>query len=361
MSIWSKVLLGLIFVVSLGMFYLAVSTLAANRAWREAAKSYDAPLERARKEAAQIEEGNDSATPPVPSPSQLDVKLHDLMVGRGKVWRGCVRRNADANLQLLVEVPVPDPHLINDKMVLYVFEEGEGGHYLGEYKVTGLAEKQVTLAPTMIPPIPKLLDQLRGRIAASAVQWSLYEKLPTDRHDVFRGYNQAQLAQAMPGVPPQVLEEFLRDGSDTQAGDAPERVIKGKYERMLRDYGVHFHELSGEIAQLRDQIAAAKTDKAIAEKLRADTEKETEARQTLIDKTLKTELAEVKQELGVITAHRDHLTEKFEAVIKLVKQTLAQNKRLLERWREIQISTAKRLNEVIEGELSGQTPSYTGE
>jgi hypothetical protein len=361
MSIWSKVLLGLILVASAALFYLATSTLAANRAWREAAKSYDAPLDRARKEAAQIEEGNDSATPPVPSLSQLDVKLHDLMVGRGKVWRGCVAKS-EQNLQILVEVPVPDPHLINDKMVLYVFEEGEGGHYLGEYKVVGLgADKQVQLAPTLVPPIPQLLNQLSGRIRGTKVTWSLYEKLPTDRHDVFRGFNQEQLAQAMPGVPPETLAEFLRDGSDTQAGDPPDRVVKGKYERLLRDYGVHFHQLNGQIAQLRDQIAAARTDKAIAEKLQADTEKEIQTRQTVIDKTLKTELAEAKEELAVITAHRDHLQEKFDEVVKNVKETLAQNRRLLEQWTKKQVDSAKRLNEVIERELSDRTPSYTGE
>src|SRR5579863_10448448 len=104
MSIWSKVLAGLIIIGAAVLFYFAMCTLAANRAWREAAKSYEAPLERLDKEAKQYEEGNESATPPVPSLSQLDVKLHDLMAGRGKVWRGCVVRKFDPpTLQLAVE------------------------------------------------------------------------------------------------------------------------------------------------------------------------------------------------------------------------------------------------------------------
>lgn len=362
MSIWSKVLAGLIVVGAGVLFYFATYTLAANRAWREAAKSYDAPLERTLKEAAQVEEGNESATPPVPSMRQLDVKLHDLMVGRGKVWRGCVVKNfSKETLQLVVEVPFPDPHLINDKMVLYLFEEGDAGRYIGEYKVTALAEKQVNLAPTMVPPVPKLFKQQLDRIAGTKVAWSLYEKLPTDRHDVFRGYSQDQLAQAMPGAPPEALQEFLRDGSDAQAGDAPERTIKGKYERQLRDYGVYFHELNGQVAHLRDQIAAARTDKEFAEKLRADTEKEVQGRQTYIDQTLKTELAEAKGEQTVISEHRDNLKQKLDAVVEKVKQTLAQNKQLLKQWTEMQVGSAKRLNELIERDESAPTASYTGE
>jgi hypothetical protein len=362
MNVWSKVLAGLILVLSPVLFYFAMRTLASNRAWREAAKSYDAPLERLRKEADQIEEGNESATPPLPALSQLDVKLHDLMVGRGKVWRGCTVKTADQKtLQLLLEVPFPDPHLINDKMVLYLFEEGEQGHYMGEYKVSGFAEKQVQLTPTMVPPTPQLLQQQAQRIQATRVPWSIYEKLPTDRHDVFKGYDQAQLAQAMPGVPPAGLEEFLRDGNDAQAADPPERVVKGKYERQLRDYGVYFHELNGQIAQLRDDIAAAKTDKAIAEKLQGDTEKEVQVRQSYIDQTLKPDLAETKEELAVVSAHRDNLKQNLAAVVKKLKQTLAQNKRLLEQWTDLQLGTARRLNELIERDTSASTAPYTGE
>lgn len=362
MSVWSKVILGFILVGSLVMFYFALRTLASNRAWREAAKSYDAPLERLRKEIAQYEEGNETATPPQPGLGQLDVKLHDLMVGRGKVWRQCAPKGFDPkNLQLLIEVTSPDPHQIHDKMVLYLFEEGDAGQYIGEYKVIGLAEKQVNLAPTMTPPIPKMLTDLQTRITGTKVHWSLYEKLPTDRHDVLRGFDQAQLAQLMPNVPPAVLQEYLRDGTDKQAGDPDERIVNGKYERELRDYEVFVHDLYGQIAELRDQIAAATTDKLIAEKLKTDTEGEVQVRQALIDKTLKPELEKTKTELALITDHRDGLQAKLQSVSKAVEATESENKRLLKQWTAFQTGAAKRLNELIERETSGQSPSYTGE
>jgi hypothetical protein len=375
MSIWSKVLVGFIFVASVAFFYFATRTLASHRAWQEAARSYDLPLEKAQKEIAQLQEGNSAATPPVLSISQLDVKLHDLLVGRGKVWRGCAVKTFDQNtLQLVVEVPFPDPHQIQDKMVLYLFEESEPGHYMGEYKVAGIAEKAVELAPTMKPPTPALLKLQQDRVRGTKVPWSIYEKLPTDQHEVFRGYDQAQLAQMMPGVPPETLQEFLRDGSDAQKGvDPDDRVFDGKYERLLRDYEVYFHEIHGQLASVRDQIAAAKTDKAIADKLQADTEKEVAARQSLIDMTLKPDLAEVQGELAIVTTHRDALAEKLDGkkdesgksltkgVHQQIEEALAENKRLLAQWTSLQVGAAKRLDELIDRETTGPATSYTGE
>lgn len=375
MSIWSRVLVGLIMLTSLVFLYLATKTLAAHRNWQMAVATYDKPLEAAQKEITRITEGDLAANPPVPSISDLEVKLHGLMTGRGKTWRGCILRKDKLNpatLEFVVEVPFPDPHQIQDKMVLYLFEDREPGFFIGEYKVTGLAEKSVSLAPTVLPPTKKLLDGLRARIQGTQVTWSLYETVPTDRHDVFRGYDQNQLSQLMPGVPPQVLQEYLRDGSNAQPGDPPDRVINGKYERQLRDYVTYYHEVNRQIAILRDQIAAAKTDEAIAKKLQADAEAEVASRTELIEKTLKPELAEAQGERDVITAHRDALLAKLEGkkdaegklvekgVNQQIEDALAENKRLLAEWTRLQFGAAKRLEELIERDTAA-AGSYTGE
>lgn len=372
MSIWSRVLVGLIMLTSLVFLYLATKTLAAHRNWQLAVQSYDKPLEKAENDITRLTEGDKTATPPVPSISDLEVKLHGLMTGRGKIWRGCTLRKDKFNpatLEFVMDVPFPDPHQIQDKMVLYLFEEREPGFFIGEYKVTGLAEKSVSLAPTVLPPTKKMLDAQRARIQGTQVTWSLYETLPTDRHDVFRGYDQAQLSQMMPGVPPEVLQEYLRDGTDAPPGD---RVIKGKYERQLRDYVVYYHELNRQIAMLRDQIAAAKTDEAIAKKLQADAEKEVASQTDLIEKTLKPELAEAQAERDVITAHRDALLAKLEGkkdadgnliekgVNQQVEEALEENKRLLAEWMRLQIDAARRLEELIERDTAAPA-SYTGE
>lgn len=362
MSIWSKVLVGLILVSALAFFYLATRTFASHRAWQTAVATYPAALEKEYKQIKKIEEGDDSTTPPTPSIRELEVKLHDLLTGRGKVWRDCIMQKFDQqSLKLAAEVPFPDPHQIQDKMVLYLFEEADGGHYMGEFKVTQVADKLVELAPTMPPPTPNLLKTFVDRVKGTKSHWSMYEKLPTDRHDVFRGYDQNQLAQLMPGVPPQVLQEYLRDGSDAQPNDPPERVVDKKYERLLRDYGEYFHSLNDEVASLRDQIAAATTDKQIADKLQADTEKEVQARQTIIDKTLKPELERSNKEKGVILAHRDALQARLGDVTKKVDATLAENRRLLAQWVAMQTSAADRLNEIIARDTAGAAAPYTGE
>lgn len=362
MSIWSKVLVGLILVSVLAFYYLAIRTLASHRAWQEAVTTYPPKLDEAYKAIKKVEEGDDSTTPPTPSIRELEVKLHDLLTGRGKVWRGCTIQKFDpATLQLAAEVPFPEPHQIPDKSMLYLFEEADGGHYMGEFKVTGVAEKAVSLAPTMPPPTANLLKTFNDRVKGTRSMWSSYEKLPTDRHDVFRGFDQNQLSQLMPGVPPEVLQEYLRDGTDAQPNDPPERVVDKKYERLLRDYGEYFHSLNDEIASLRDQNAAAETDKQIAEKLQADAEKEVQSRQTLIDKTLKPELDRSKQEVAVITAHRDALQTRLAEVNKKIDTTLAENRRVLAQWVAMQTSAADRLNEVIERDTAGAAAPYTGE
>ena len=363
MSIWSKVLIGLIFVATLGFYYMAVRTLASHRAWQEAVATYPPKLEVEYKTIKKVEEGDDTTTPPTLSIRELEVKLHDLLTGRGKVWRGCVIQKADPqSLQLAVEVPFPDPHQIKEKTILYLFDEADNGQYLGEFKVNAVADKAVQLEPTMKPPTANVLKSFMDRLNRGAKStWSMYEKLPTDRHDVFRGFDQNQLAQLMPGVPPDVLQEYLRDGSDAQPNDPPERVVDKKYERLLRDYGEYFHSLNDQLASLRDQISAATTDKQIADKLQADAEKEVQARQAIIDKTLKPELERSKQELAEITAHRDALQARLDDVTKKVDATLADNRRLLAQWVAMQTSAADRLNEVIERETAGAAAPYTGE
>jgi hypothetical protein len=373
MSIWSKVLAVFIILASIAFLFLGAKTLGAHRSWQTEADKYPPLIEKAEQDIALVKDGNPSATPPVPSILDLQVKEHGLMTGRGKAWRTCTVKKLDpATLGLSIEVPFPEPHQIQDKMVIYLFEESGPGNFMGEFKVTAIAEKMVVLAPTTMPPTPKMLEQLKARIGGTKVTWSLYETLPTDRHDVFRGYDQAQLAQMMPGVPPQVLQEYLRDGTDAQPNDPPDRVFNKKYERELRDYVEYYHELNRQISSLRDQIAAAKTDEAIAKKLQADAEKEVEARITLIEKTLKPELAEAQGELALITAHRDELQSKLDGkkdengtliekgVNQQIEDALAENKRLLAEWTRLQFAAAKRLNELIDRDTAAAAP-YTGE
>lgn len=358
MSILSRVLVGFILVASIGFFILAAYNLKARTAWEQEIQRIENQLPPLAKQIEALINGDESATPPQPGIRKLEIQMHDLMASRGKVWRGCTVQKIDAN-EVLVEVPFPDPHQIQDKMVLYAFEEGDQGGYIAEFKVAGIADKKVSLQPTMSFQFPWQLK----RINQSRVPWSLYEKMPGDRHDVFVGLNQAQLAALMPGrppdirpVPPEVLQEYVRDGTPAEPNDPPERVVNGKYERVLNDYEVYFHWAHAQVASLNDQIAAATTDLALAEKLRDDAQQEVAGRQKTIDETLKPELTEVQGELTTISEHLAALQQKLAQVEAEIQATQAENKRLAAQWTNWQLEAAKRLNELIERDQARVSP-----
>lgn len=358
MSILSRVLVGFILLASIAFFVLAAYNLKARTAWEQEIQRIEAKLPPLTKQIDVLLNGDPNATPPQPGIRDLEVSMHDLMASRGKVWRGCAVKTKGNN-EVLVEVPLPDPHQIQDKMVLYAFEEGAPGGYIAEFKVAGIADKNVSLQPTMSFQFPWQLK----RINQSQGPWSLYEKMPGDRHDVFQGLNQQQLAAVMPGrppdirpVPPEVLEEYVRDGTPAQPNDPPDRVMNGKYERILNDYEVYFHWVHAQIASLNDQIAAATVDRALAEKLRDDAQQEVADRQKTIDETLKPELAEVQGELATISEHLASLQKKLGEVQADVEATLAENKRLAAQWTAWQLGAAERLNDLIERDQARASP-----
>lgn len=346
MSLFSKILVGFVFVATLPFLVLAAYTLKAHVAWEEVAASYDKPLATLADREKLATEGNDAATPPTPAISDLQVRLHRVMVGRGRVWRGCTPSpQIGAQNEVVVEVPAPDPHQIEDKAILHIIEEGPTGTYLGEFKVVGLADKQISLAPTMT-----LFEVQANALKASRTTWSLYERLPTDRHDIYEGLDQAQLAAMLPGLSPEDLDEFVRDNTPAKPSDAPDRVVDGKYQRPLIDYDVFFHDMHAQIARIKDEVAAATTDLALAKTFQEDTDREVKARQEYIDKVLKPELEESRQELATITAHRDALATGLEDAQASVEALLAENKRLAARWTAWQLGAARRLNELIDSE-----------
>lgn len=363
MSIWSKVLAGCIVFASLFLFYFSTKMLVAEKNWQEAAKSYDKPLETAEKSARLALEGDRTATPPVPGIPDLEVKQHDMLVDRGRVWN-CIAQKGDPNTgACAVAVEQPDPHRIQDKSIVYLFEDNPANrgdttnlHYLGEFKVAAIAEKLISLEPTM-----KLSERQRKNIVGSKAPWLIYERMPVDRNDVFAGFDQQQLSALMPGVPAEVINEYLRDGKESQPDDPEARVMNGKFERALRDYVVFFHDLHAEIASYQDMIAAATTDLAITQKTLADTNKQVELRQQQIDKELKPELKEVSDERDLVLAQVDVMAKKLAEVRAENDETIAENRRLLAEWTKVQFAAAERLNELIDGAKNGRKDTYDSE
>lgn len=344
MNIYGKVLIGVILVAGLGMFYLATRNLKAHQEQMSRAQQIQQQLESVQAENEILREGGSLAGQDIPGIRKLRVGLNGLLVDRGRVWSGAQRDQVDPQTGSVgVTVPKADPNsplTVQDKMVLYLFEDIQGGVYLGEFKVEGVADAQVQLTPTM-----SLSPRQVQRIVGSQATWSLYERMPADRHTLFAGMDQAALANWMPNVPPAVLEQYVRDGQEARPDDPPDRVEDGKYVRPLHDYAVGFRELHRHISELNDEIEAAKIDMAFAEATRDNTTRQIELRQAEIDQKLQPELAEVHAERDMIKAHHEALVARLAAVEAEIDQRLADTKKLAEEWTAMQLDAARQIDE----------------
>jgi len=94
------------------------------------------------------------------------------------------------------------------------------GAFLGRFLVTEATPQRLTIE-SADPPTP---TQARLRQAPN-LNWVLFEKLPTDSHEIFAGVEENQLGQMMPpqwfaqrGLPPaihnQIISEYQRDGKE---------------------------------------------------------------------------------------------------------------------------------------------------
>ena len=181
--------------------------------------------------------------------------LYRVLPGRGAVWEDCVPLTIrpDGQVTLTTERPTG----ITDKKLLYIVEEADvrkGGRYLGEFKVTGVAEKKIALEPTR-----KLDKDELARLAQSKGPWRMYETMPVDKHETFEGLNKEQLAALLPASS---LAEYEKDGKPAAPSDNPHRVDANKnYSRMLRDYEAIYRDYRLRQARFADPREAAQRDR----------------------------------------------------------------------------------------------------
>ncbi|MBN1910010.1 MAG: hypothetical protein JW818_09745 [Pirellulales bacterium] len=235
MSIWNKVLVGLIIVASGAFLWLAIDVLGTQEYWRSRAKDYEKkiaplPAEIEKDQYGDFQKGCEGGV------FYLQTEINKLTLGRGRVWYGCTpgRLVDAAKGNLTVNVPqvigdepgggaAASPPPIAVSTVVYIFEQSpqEGpGHFLGEYRVTQVGQGQVVLEATLTMT-PELQKYLKNSVAAKQT-WTLCEQLPKDSHEIFAGKTRDDLAKILPAS---VVDEYAKDG-------------KKGFERQLRDY--HF-------------------------------------------------------------------------------------------------------------------------
>ncbi|HVU90056.1 MAG TPA: hypothetical protein VHD36_22175 [Pirellulales bacterium] len=324
MSIWSKVLIALILVATLPFFYFSLRLLKTNQAWRSEVNKWEQDLGR------QVDGPPDLATL-TEEVRVANVKLHDIVVDRGRVWTSVNPERAfNSNTgkgNVVIEAPVP--HRMTAKMVVFAFDPTG---YLGEFQVTEAGEKSVTLEPNM-----RMSDRQLKRVSTSPGNWTLYEVMPIDRHDIFTGLDQEALGKLLPA---ERVKDYVRDNQPAEANDPPSRVIDGKFERQLTDYGMLFHEMDRQISTAADLKAAAQKDAASLDTAVAD------AKQQVAFHTK--EIADLKKELATSRNERDMMTAQCKALRAEIAQTrvdmkkeFQKNRALAQRWNDLQTHLAE--------------------
>jgi hypothetical protein len=306
MSIWNKVLVGLIIVASLGLFYLGMQTLKTHKYWRESARKHEAKLEPLPKEIENLKFGTVDGG----CLRDLRVALAKQLAQRGRVWNNWAPQQIvnPQTGEVRISTDAAGPHGITDKMTLTVFEARDPkgkGRFLGEFKVKAIAEKQIVLEPamTMTPDDLARLQQSKG-------PWTLCELMPTDSHEVFAGLGEKELREILPA---HAVEQFVNDGKEGKT-------------RKLRDYGVLLKEFDRQRAILVEKQNTVARHKQELDAAVADAKRQVQFRQNELA-ALKTELAALARERDAALAHQKALekeiTDRQSKIARLIEENRA--------------------------------------
>ncbi len=296
---------------------------------------------------ALVESAGEEELPRMLGLRDLHHKLGLVTRTRGRVWREVTGVGFDAaTLTVSLSIEVPDPHGIETDAILYVFEQGsaseEGApekHYLGEFRVTGVADKQI-----QIQPAGQFGERAIGRLQQTEWPWIIYENIPIDQHpkgllEIFAGATDDELKQMLPA---ESVEEYLRHGTPKQADDDEWHVVgfddKGqvvgledwgpgtqyKYRRLLRDYNLIFQDHSKRFIELQaDRNSLVEDNKLLIKALASA--KELQSRREEDRKNLQHDLAGFLKDGQAIGAHLAQVETHLANAEALLEATLQEN------------------------------------
>jgi hypothetical protein len=342
MSIWNKILIGFIFIASVAFFYLSTRALKTHMYWRDIAHKHEKALAQEQERRTTLLEGPKAAGKEAElGIREAIVQLHKVMVDRGRVWRGVTRQQVDVakdaktgkdEVKVVVEVPLPDPHRIEQGASLVLFDEKnveEKGSYLGRFVVEAVNAKQLQLKAGL-----RLTDRDIKRLKDSDGKWSIYEITPIDDHDIF-----ADCPDLDKLIPDASREEYAKDGKPTD----PNNKESAKFERRLRDYESLFTLYHHQESYWLEKMEATTRDKQYIETGLESAKKEVEGCQKNVAQ-LKQEVAKITRERDAVAAHRKAVEASFAAVSNNLKQTLAKNRELTGEIARIQLEATRRID-----------------
>jgi hypothetical protein len=307
MNIWNKVLLGLIFVVSLAFLYFAMDALKTRQYWKKSAEKHEQKIAQLPVEIDNIKFGPDGQS----GLKKVRTELYKYLIARGRVWNDCKpQKVVDPKTgEIQVAISSAAGHGISDRMTVYAFDQlpfAEGGRYLGEFKVKGVADKSIGLAPAM-----HLTDTQLKHLTESKGPWTLCEIMPADSHELFAGVGEEELKKQFPNAD---VAEFLADGKEDKV-------------RPLRDYGFLLKEYDRKRAILIELQESISRRKTFTEKALTDAKAQVEFRKKQVA-GLEVDLKRMQQERDAALAYQKSLETELKERQSKIKMLIQKNRKM---------------------------------
>jgi hypothetical protein len=334
MSIWNKVLVGLIGVASLVLFYMAARALKTETSWSE----------QAAKDRQTIQQLTDENRNWADGVRQLRMDLYKLLLDRRRMWPECnatVKTGPDT-AEVTVAITKTLPHGIKQGSVLYAFEEADvqkKGQYLGEFAVKNSGEKQLNLVPTAV-----LSPREINKLAKAKRAWVLYEIMPSDNHEAFASLSDADKKAMLAALPDESLREYLKDGKPAEKDDPSENVVAGNYVRPLLDYSVLLNDEREQRMLLADSIEAVRQDTQFVKDALAEAQTQADACTKDIASTT-AEKERLQHERDVVNALRQKLEKSVGAMEAWIARLTKINQDMAGQIAKFQLEAAQRIDQ----------------
>jgi hypothetical protein len=357
MSIWNKVLVGVISFACLFLFYMATRALKTQIAWSDCARQHEARIQTLEKQNRELMEGTDTE----PGIRKLRIQLNELLVDRRRMWLGCQPTPRSPNRNAgTVEVPMavaqvnskgePVPHGIAQGTILYAFEElnvkdkgqvlgdFDVGQYLGEFAVSAAKpnDNKVTLVPTSTLNASEV-----DRIVKAKRPWVLCELLPRDNHEIFASLSDDEKKKLLPA---DSLRDYLKDGKPAEKDDPKDCVVDGNYVRPLYDYGILFNDEHENRMLLGDAIFTLQQDRQLVVAALQGARALVDACATEVAAT-KADKEKMEHERDLVDAHRKNLEKNLGDMEAWIARLTKLNQAMAGRIAKLQLEAVQRIDQ----------------
>ena len=222
MSIWNKVLLGLLFFCSALLFYFAVQSLSSRTAWQKQIEKLESDIAKTNDDNRLLEYGIKttdesvpvSKTPPKLNEGSFSIEEYEAFVQKNtyalgskeslihlrndvdhlirdrdaRTWFECTPTtvNVSENEVIVQVLPATDVPAIQPKTVVYVFDKrplDQGGSFIGAFFFDEAKQNAVILKNSYL--MTDLEKQRLQQSKSNNATWVVYTKLPGDSQGYF--------------------------------------------------------------------------------------------------------------------------------------------------------------------------------